>query len=155
MATILINISIAATITITGSDGYNPQDWGRKWFTNGSCIYIDLDHLELCLPEVISAYDHVAAWQAMLRIARAPVRGQRKAASGKKYQVLVNNSDGQSHSYGSHLDFLVTRRAWEEIFHRKLHPLLFLAAFQASSIVYTGQGKVGSENGRVTVSTFS
>src|SRR5262249_39953395 len=59
---------------------HNPQDWGRKWLmTNGSCIYIDLDHLELCLPEVISAYDHVAAWHAMLRIARRAML----AANGK------------------------------------------------------------------------
>src|SRR6266446_3290101 len=56
-------------------DVHNPQDWGRKWLmTNGSCVYIDLDHLELCLPEVISAYDHVAAWHAMLRIARRAMR---------------------------------------------------------------------------------
>lgn len=50
---------------------YNPQDWGRKFLpANGGCVYIDLDHLELCLPEVQSAYDHLASWQAMLRIAR-------------------------------------------------------------------------------------
>jgi proteasome accessory factor A len=136
-----------------GGYGYNPQDWGRKWLTNGSCVYIDLDHLELCLPEVISAYDHVAAWHAMLRIARrAQTAANGKLPAGQKYQVLINNSDGQDHSYGSHLDFLITRKAWDAIFQRKLHPLLFLAAFQASSIVYTGQGKVGAENGRPPVS---
>ena len=135
-----------------GYDGYNPQDWGRKWLTNGGCIYIDLDHLELCLPEVVSAYDHVAAWHGMLRIARrAQTAANGKLPAEQKYQVLINNSDGQGHTYGSHLDFLVTRRAWDAIFHRKLHPLLFLAAFQASSIVYTGQGKVGAENGRLPV----
>ena len=130
--------------------GYSAQDWGRKWLkTNGGCIYVDLDHLELCLPEVISAHDHVAAWHAMLRIGRrALLVANEKLPPGQKIQVLINNSDGQSHSYGSHLDFLITRRTWENIFHRKLHPLLFLAAFQASSIVYTGQGKVGAENGR-------
>lgn len=133
--------------------GHNRQDWGRKYLkTNGGCVYIDLDHLELCLPEVVSAYDHVAAWHAMLRIARrALVTANKKLPSGQTIQVLVNNSDGQGHSYGSHLDFLITARAWEDIFHRKLHPLLFLAAFQASSIVFTGQGKVGAENGRPSV----
>ena len=36
---------------------YDPQDWGRKHLsTNGGCFYIDLDHLECCLPEVLSAY---------------------------------------------------------------------------------------------------
>ncbi|MFY9555513.1 MAG: proteasome accessory factor PafA2 family protein [Blastocatellia bacterium] len=126
----------------------NPQDWGRKYLaSNGGCAYIDLDHLELCLPEVLSAYDHVACWHAMLRIARAALdASNEKLPEGTKIQVLVNNSDGLGNSYGSHLNFLITRRAWDNIFHRKIHYMLFLAAFQASSIVYTGQGKVGSEN---------
>jgi len=59
----------------------------------------------------------------------------------------VNNSDGHANTYGSHLNFLVTRRAWENIFNRKLQYQLFLAAGQVSSIVFTGQGKVGAENG--------
>ena len=127
----------------------NPQDWGRKYLaSNGGCAYIDLDHLELCLPEVLSAYDHVACWHAMLRITRAALdAANQKLPSGKTIQVLVNNSDGQGNSYGSHLDFLISRRTWDNIFRRKIHYMLYLAAFQASSIVYAGQGKAGSENG--------
>jgi proteasome accessory factor A len=127
----------------------NPQDWGRKYLpTNGGCIYIDLDHLELCLPEVLSAYDHVACWHSMLKIARrALTAANQKLPERNRIQVLVNNSDGQSNSYGSHLNFLISRRAWDNIFRRKIHYMLYLAAFQASSIVCTGQGKVGSENG--------
>jgi len=127
----------------------NPQDWGRKYLpSNGGCIYIDLDHLELCIPEVISAWDHVACWHAMLRIARtAMVNANEKLPAGRQIQVLVNNSDGRGNSYGSHLNFMITRRSWDNIFRRKIHYMLYLAAFQASSIVYTGQGKVGSENG--------
>jgi proteasome accessory factor A len=126
----------------------NPQDWGRKYLaSNGGCVYIDLDHLELCLPEVLSAFDHVACWHAMLRIARAGLNAaNEKLPDRKRIQVLVNNTDGQGHSYGSHLNFLISRRAWDNIFRRKIHYMLYLAAFQASSIVYTGQGKVGSEN---------
>src|SRR2546425_10889079 len=129
--------------------GYNPQDWGRKYLpSNGGCCYIDLDHLELCLPEVLSAYDHAACWHAMLRIARAALeKANEKLPERKQIQVLVNNSDGRGNSYGSHLNFLITRRAWDNIFRRKIHYMLYLAAFQASSIVYIGQGKVGSENG--------
>jgi Pup amidohydrolase len=128
--------------------GWNPQDWGRKYLpTNGGCAYIDLDHLELCLPETLSAWDHAAAWHAMLRIARRAMNAANaRLPEGRTIQVVVNNSDGHGHSYGSHLNFLVTRRTWDNIIRRKPHYLGWLASFQASSIVYTGQGKVGAEN---------
>ena len=80
----------------------------------------------------------------------------RKPAQGR-VQVLVNNSDGQGNSYGSHLNFLLSREAWENIFHRKPHQLAWLASYQASSIVFTGQGKVGRGEQRPggRVSTFA
>jgi hypothetical protein len=65
--------------------------------------------------------------------------------------ALANCSDGLGHSYGAHLNVLVTRSAWENICVRKPHYLACLAAFQASSIVYTGAGKVGGENDRAPV----
>ena len=130
-------------------DKDHAQDWGRKFLAeNGGCAYIDLDHLELCIPEVTNAWDHLAATHAMLRIAReALLKINKEQPDGRKIQVLVNNSDGHGNSYGSHLNFLITRRAWENIFSRKFHYLQYLASFQVSSLVYTGQGKVGAENG--------
>ena len=130
--------------------GYNAQDWGRKYLAeNGSCIYIDLAHLELCIPEVLSAWDALSAHHAMFRIARAALhRANEKLDDGESIEILVNNSDRLGNSYGSHLNLLVTRRCWDDLFIRKLHPMLVLAAYQVSSIVFTGQGKVGSENGR-------
>lgn len=129
---------------------FDERDWGRKFSAaNGGCIYIDLDHLEVCLPEVTSAFDWVAAWHATLRIARDAVeRANTRQPDGREVRVLVNNSDGLGHSYGSHLNFLVTRRAWDNLFERKIQHLLWLAAYQVSSIVFTGQGKTGAENGQ-------
>ncbi len=128
--------------------GYNSQDWGRKFLaTNGGCVYIDLQHLELCIPEVRSAYDFVAAWHAMLRIAQTAQRAANaRLKPGLRIEALVNNSDGLGSSYGSHLNFLVSRRLWDDIFARRLHYLLYLASYQVSSIIVTGQGKVGAEN---------
>lgn len=128
---------------------FNPQDRLRRFLpTNGGCAYIDLNHLELCLPEVTSASDHVAAWHAMLRIARqAQTQADEKLPPGLKVQVLVNNSDGMGNSYGSHLNVMITRQAKRNLFHRKLQYLLYLATYQVSSIIFTGQGKVGAENG--------
>jgi len=130
-----------------GYGGINPQDWMRTFLpANGGCAYIDLDHLEICLPEVLSARDHVAAWNAMLRIAaQAQSAANAELPKGRKIHVLANNTDGHGNSFGSHLDFLITRRAWDNIFSRRLQYLLCLAAYQASSIVFTGQGKVGAE----------
>jgi len=132
---------------------YDTQDWGRKFLQeNGGCIYIDMDHLELALPEVMSAREHVAAWHAMLRLVRqAQDRVNAELPKGRTIEVLVNNSDGLDNSYGSHLDFLITRRTWDEMFQNRLHTLLFLVSYQVSSIIMTGQGKVGSENGNPKV----
>jgi len=137
----------------SGSVAYDPQDWGRKFLpTNGGCAYIDLNHLELCVPEVLRARDYVAAWHAMLRIAgQALDAANSKLPPGQRIQLLVANSDGQGHSFGSHLNFLITRAAWTNLFGRKLHQMLFLAAYQISSLIFTGAGKVGSENRRPAV----
>jgi len=127
---------------------YDSQDWGRKYLSsNGGCVYIDLNHLELCLPELRGAFEFVAAWHAMLLIAREAMdRVNATARDGLRVQVLVNNSDGCGNSYGGHLNFLLSRRAWNNIFHRKPHHMAYLASYQVSSLPVTGQGKVGAEN---------
>ncbi len=133
-----------------GTFGYrqHAQDYGRKFLpSNGGCVYIDLSHLEVCTPECRSAFDHLAASRAMLWIARdAMERANERMPAGTSIKVLANNSDGQGHSYGSHLNFLITRECFDNILFRKMHYLQFLASFQASAILLTGAGKVGSEN---------
>jgi proteasome accessory factor A len=71
-----------------------------------------------------------------------------RLSDGEELVVYVDNSDRQGNSYGAHLNVTISRRLWEDIFHLRLFPhLSFLASFQASSIVLTGGGKVGSEDG--------
>ncbi len=127
----------------------NPQDIDRRFLTtNGGCAYIDLSHLEVCLPEVRSAYDHVACWHALLRMVRdAQVRANQELPEGQTVKVLANNSDGKGHSYGSHLNFLLTRTCWDNLFKRRLHHALHIATYLASSILFAGAGKVGAESG--------
>jgi proteasome accessory factor A len=130
---------------------YNP-DPGRKFISaNGGCTYIDHAHLEICLPETLTAYDYVACWHAMLRMTRSALERVNSKLHEEKIQVLVNNSDGLGNSYGGHVNFLISRRCFQNIFDRKLHYLLYLASFLTSSIVFTGTGKVGSENGKPRV----
>jgi len=131
--------------------GGQSQDFGRRYLPcNGGCIYIDLNHLELATPEVLSARDYAAMWEAMLRLARqAQLAANQNLADGKRIVVLANNSDRQGKSYGGHQSFLMSRTAWDNMIRLRMIPSLFnLMAFQASSIVFTGQGKVGSENGQ-------
>ncbi|MFW6162290.1 MAG: proteasome accessory factor PafA2 family protein [Planctomycetota bacterium] len=144
-------VVVAAASSAAGR--YDPQDWGRKFLpANGGCVYIDLDHLEVCLPEVRSAFDHLACWHAMLRIVReAQIAANARLPVGQRLSVLINNSDGHGHSYGSHTDFLVSRRCFDHLFAQKLHYALYLASYLTSSIVFTGAGKVGSENGQPPV----
>jgi len=126
------------------------QDFGRKYLCeNGSCIYIDLNHLEVCTPEVLSARDYQAAFTAMLRLAHdAQIAANGKLAPERRIVVLAGNSDRQGHSWGGHQSYLITRTAWDDMMSQRMMPNLFnLMAYQASSIVFTGAGKVGSENG--------
>jgi len=136
------------------SAAYNPNDWGRKFLpSNGGSAYVDCNHPELASPEVHDAHEFTAMWHAMLRIAQGAWRraNTRLRPAGRRMVVLVNNSDGHGHAYGSHLNFLLSTRCFRNILHRKLHQLIALAAHQISSICYTGAGKVGSENGRPPV----
>jgi len=136
------------------SGSYNLQDWGRKFLpTNGGCCYIDLWHLEVCIPEVLSALDYLAALHAMLLVARQAMNeANAQLGTGRRVQVLANNSDGLGNSYGGHLNCLVARRTWDDIFYQfRPTSLGYLASFQVSSMVFAGQGKVGSENGRAWV----
>ena len=142
---------------VAGSTSYGgamSQDFGRKYLcSNGGCIYIDLNHLELATPEVLSARDYQAVWTAMLRIARqAQIAANEILSPERRIVVLANNSDRQGKSYGGHQSFLMTRAAWDDMIRQRMIPSLFnLMAFQVSSIVFTGQGKVGSENGEPKV----
>ncbi len=141
-----------ATYPATGTWAHNPQDVSRRFLPrNSSSCYIDLDHLEVCTPEVVCAFDHVAACHAMLRVARAALKQANALRPQRRIRVLANNSDGLGNSYGSHVSFMVSAQAYANILHRKPHYMQFLASFQIASIVLTGQGKVGSENGRPEV----
>ncbi len=137
---------------ISSGSHYSAQaiDWGRKYLpSTGGCAYIDSDHLECATPETFSAFDHVAYNRAMLSVARdAMHRVNERLPEGCRLHVLANCSDGLGNSYGSHLNVLLSRRAWDDIVLQKPHYLAFLSAFQISSIVFTGQGKVGSERTR-------
>lgn len=150
----LATIPAATTVNQHPYLGHQSQDFGRRYLPfNGGCIYIDLNHLELATPEVTSARQHQAVWSGMLRMARqVQQKANRVLPEHERIVVLANNSDRQGKSYGGHQSFLINRETWDDMMRRQMFPgLFFLMAYQASSIVFTGQGKVGSENGQPPV----
>lgn len=134
--------------------GSASQDWGRKYLaSNGGCAYVDLDHFEICTPEVRDARDYVAAWGAMLIITQqAKADADRALPEGQSIFVTVNNSDRNGSSWGGHLSLLITRELFDSLcVTQSDFPQSYLMAYQCSSILFTGAGKVGSENGRPDV----
>lgn len=126
------------------------HDTGRKFLSgSGASIYRDLDHVELASPECRSAHGFMKCFNGMLGIAREATRaaneGRRKEA---KLRAHGNNSDGLGNSWGGHLSLMLSNTAYTWIFSERLQYQLFLASMQVSSIIFSGAGKLGTENGR-------
>ncbi|MBI2297373.1 MAG: proteasome accessory factor PafA2 family protein [Armatimonadetes bacterium] len=145
----------AGTIAAAGGYDYGYEStnvyWEntRRWQPDtGGCIYIDMNHLELALPEVRSAYDYVAVRHAYLRLADEARVLCNQRLRENRLVVLANNSDGLGNSWGTHTNVLISGECWQRILHEKLWQMLWLASYQVSSIVFAGQGKVGAENHR-------
>jgi len=123
-------------------------EWGRRFLPgNGGSAYIDSDHLEMNLPEHTRAADHAAHVHAALRIAHeAQVAASAKLSEGR-LNVTAAVSDARQ-SWGHHLNVMVRREMFDDMFYRKPHLALWLATHLATATLYTGQGKVGSGNKR-------
>jgi proteasome accessory factor A len=75
-------------------------------------------------------------------MARAMVNAQRTLPVGQVLKLYKNNSDGKGNSYGAHENYLLERLTPFGLVIRNLTP------FFVTRQIYTGAGKVGSENGR-------
>jgi proteasome accessory factor A len=125
-------------------------EWGRRFLpTSGASAYIDSDHLEINVPEHTRAADHAAILHAGLRVARqAQAAAQAKLSAGRLH-VFAAVSDGHQ-SWGHHLNVMVRRRLWDDLFLRKPHLAGFLATHLATAPLFAGHGQVGPGNGRPT-----
>jgi proteasome accessory factor A len=128
--------------------GGSSIEWGRRFLAgNGGSAYIDSDHLEINLPEHTPAADHAAHVWAGLRIAQRARAAANEKRPDARILVHANVSDGQR-SWGHHLNVMVRRALWDDLFTRKPYLAGFLATHLATAILYTGQGQVGAGNGR-------
>src|SRR6059058_6242063 len=110
--------------------------------TNGARYYVDHAHPEYSTPECSDALELVCADKAGERIlARSMLAARRLTDTGQEIVVYKNNSDGKGNSYGTHENYLVDRSVPFSTLVRNLLPWF------VSRQVFTGAGKVGSENG--------
>lgn len=111
--------------------------------TNGARLYVDHSHPEYSGPECVdpkeaALYDKVGE----LVMARAAREVQKTLPPNQHIRLYKNNSDGKSSSYGAHENFLLSRRT---PFAKVVR---YLPTFLVSRQIFTGSGKVGSENHR-------
>ena len=111
--------------------------------SNGSRLYVDHAHPEYSTPECWDPLEtalHDKAGEVVM--ARAVHNAQKTLPAGQVLKLYKNNSDGKGNSYGAHENYLLSRVTPFGQVIRHLTP------FFVSRQVFTGAGKVGSENGR-------
>jgi proteasome accessory factor A len=110
--------------------------------TNGARYYVDHAHPELSTPECGDARSIVVFDKsAELILLRSMEAAKRILPEGQEIVVYKNNSDGKGNSYGCHENYLVSRHVPFVNLVRNLLPWF------VSRQVFTGAGKVGTENG--------
>jgi len=114
--------------------------------TNGARYYVDHAHPEYSTPECENALELVCADKAGERIlARSMQAARRLLGEGQQIVVYKNNSDGKGNSYGTHENYLVDRQLPFAALVRHLLPWF------VTRQVFTGAGKIGSENAAESV----
>ena len=111
--------------------------------TNGARLYVDHAHPEYSTPECFEPREAALYEKAgEVIMARASESAQRLLVADQRMLIHKNNSDGKGNSYGAHENYLLGRDLpFGEIVR---HFIGFLVTRQ----IFTGSGKVGSENGR-------
>jgi proteasome accessory factor A len=113
----------------------------NKTLANGARYYVDHAHPEYSCPEVTNARDLVIHEKAGERIVEQSRRdANRVLPPGTQMLIYKNNSDRKGNSYGSHENYLMDRRTSFKQIVEHLMP------FFVTRQVYSGAGKVGSEN---------
>lgn len=131
-----------------GHETYGPLDPEgavvNSVLANGARMYVDHAHPEYSAPETYdpleaALYDKVGE----LVMHEAALSAEEK--TGSIVSLYKNNSDGKGNSYGAHENYLLSRETpFGDVIR---YAMTFLVTRQ----VFTGSGKVGSENDRPKV----
>lgn len=118
----------------------------NKVLYNGARFYVDHAHPEYSTPEccdVLELIIHEKAGEKILEMSRN--EANERIASNREILLYKNNSDKKGNSYGYHENYLMSRATSFKRIAEVMIPFL------VSRQIYTGAGKVGSENGMESV----
>ena len=114
--------------------------------SNGARLYVDHAHPEYSTPECFDPLEaalHDKAGEVV--VARAAASAGSLLQTGQRMGLYKNNSDGKGNSYGAHENYLLSREL------PFVDVIQFFTTFLVTRQIFTGAGKVGSENGRPEV----
>jgi proteasome accessory factor A len=113
----------------------------NKTLVNGARYYVDHAHPEYSCPEVTNPRElviHERAGERIVELSRREANALLPA--GTQMLIYKNNSDRKGNSYGCHENYLMDRRTSFKQIVEHLMP------FFVTRQVYSGAGKVGTEN---------
>jgi proteasome accessory factor A len=113
---------------------------------NGARLYVDHAHPEYSTPECSDAREaalHDKGGEVLM--GRAVAMARAAMPPGERMFVHKNNSDGKGNSYGAHENYLIAR----DIPFGSV--VRHMTGFFVTRQIFTGSGKIGSENGRPAV----
>jgi proteasome accessory factor A len=111
--------------------------------TNGGRLYVDHAHPEYSTPEVMTPLDAVVWDRAGVVVMERAMRYAAATPGGTHIQLYKNNTDNKGASYGTHENYLMSRRTPFVDIVRALTP------FFVSRQVFTGAGRLGmGQDGR-------
>jgi Pup amidohydrolase len=137
-----------------GHEGYGVADPDSALvnavLANGARLYVDHAHPEYSSPECWDPLEAALYDKAGERVmAMAAAARHRGLPGSQQIKLYKNNSDGKGNSYGAHENYLLSR---ETPFGRVIR---YAMTFLVTRQIFTGPGKVGSENGRPRSTTRS
>jgi len=105
--------------------------------TNGARLYVDHAHPEYSTPEVTNPFDAMVWDKAGERIMERAATLAAAAPGGFPLQLYKNNTDNKGVSYGTHENYLMSRRT------KFADIVTCLTPFFVSRQVFAGAGRVG------------